>query len=90
MNCGPPREPVDEWAQPSPVDSKRAACPCGMLASVRLIVVRTVLNGVSRSLGCGRLTWRAFRCTPKRSGGRRPPGGAQWGEAKRSPERSEG
>ena len=74
----------------TPADLKRAARRCEMVAAFRSIVVRTVLSGVSRSLGCGRLTWRAFRCTPKRSGGRRPPGGAQWGEAKRSPERSEG
>ena len=90
MNCGRPRELADEWAQPLPVDRKWAACPCEALASVWSMAMLAVPNGVPRAMGCGPLTWRAFRCTPKRSGGRRPPGGAQWGEAKRSPERSEG
>ena len=51
MNCGPPREPVDELAQPLPVDEKWAARRCETLASVWWIVVRAVPNGVSRSLG---------------------------------------
>ena len=89
-NGGTSREPVDEWAQPSPGDSRQVARLCEASVSVRSIAVRAVANGVSRPSGWCRLTWRAFRCTPKRSGGRRPPGGAQWGEAKRSPERSEG
>ena len=51
VNLGSRAEAVDEWAQPLPVDWKPAACPCEMLASVRSIAVRTVTDGVSRSLG---------------------------------------
>ena len=42
VNCGCPREPVDEWAQPLSVDSNRAARLCEMLVTVWWMVVRAV------------------------------------------------
>lgn len=68
VNCQTTREPVDEWAQSLPVDSKGAACPRGVLASLRSIAVRMELNGVSGSMGRRRLTvWASAAANHKRS-----------------------